>query len=312
MDRAFGVMPPASLLLLATLVWLTACQHMDPLATGLWQAEQQQQQQQQIQTAYGHDDIDYATIHERERMHQLSVSVTNASRNFSVIHCRNYKDFYTLLYAICARSRLCAELYYMDEPPLNRTLSTKEAAYIKRASFKKFTYQLALTKLFIVRDFNSKTVQPPPPTTTTPSENAREEQTLEREAHLLLLQDGWPLEWLPRYVIELNASSNASAARCTQNVNLSSAEGANFARDSILLMQLYKTFVINEYHCTDFNEHLVLDAEQRPHCLCRPNRSCNEESTYKPLIIALTIVLVLMAVALFFSNFYGTRSIKLN
>lgn len=227
-----------------------------------------------------------------ERIHRFNAAKTDAfydtlktsSHSFTDIRCRNYKDFYYLLYSMCQRSVLCAEMYYLET-------DTTASVNVNKVNFKKFVYQLALSQLFVIQDHAPKTAT----TTTTPQ--------------LFMLEDNVPIEWIPRYIIHLEDSD--TNAPCHLSVNLTSEEYVPFVHSTLYLLHAYKYYVVNDYKCDQFNQWLILDNHNRPRCECRHGKSCDPGSNYRILIIILTTIILMMFVLWVVSFFVSTpRLIK--
>lgn len=93
------------------------------------------------------------------------------SKNMTVMGtliCRDPEDLYHLLYAICIRSILCREIYYLDES-------------VER-NFRKFMSQLSLIKLF------------------------HHSQQMGVEGEELFVSQIWPQEWCPYYAVQYLAN----------------------------------------------------------------------------------------------------------
>lgn len=207
-------------------------------------------------------DIPFEKIHpyhttttvSRDSQHEALVSMLSDGTK---IKCRHYKDFYYLLYSICERSILCAEAYFIDQ--------TNTASTVPKMNFKKFVHQLSLSQLFLVEGAT-------------------------RSDELFLLEDNVPMEWIPRYLIQLNDASDQPL--CSESIDLMSTSNTAFVHSTLYLLHLYKTYVVNEYRCTHYNEWLELDANNHGVCLCKHGKSCDIESNYRHIIVALTIILI--------------------
>lgn len=269
------------------------------------------------------NDIEYNTIHKakyniqqkrKEFLHYLS----NSSNNFTSIQCYNYKDFYYLLYKICSKSVLCSERYNLDN--INSIVSNNDnddgsktlANNILKHSFKKFVYQLSLSQLFIVHDHNEEGIN----NTITTEEDNQEHQ---KQNNLFLLEDNWPIEWIPRYIVELdNGSRNGDIgrinkkdinSRCSETFNMYSTENIGFIHSTLHLLHLYKTYVVNEFQCNDANERLVLDQFNRPQCVCVNGKSCNNDNNATVLIIIIAVIFLALLVVNIFVVFFRTPSL---
>lgn len=197
------------------------------------------------------------------------------------IQCHHYKDFYTLLYTLCRNSTLCSEMYY-----LGGGSSESSVASSTKVDFKKFVYQLSLEQLFFIREEGMIVDSSNSPTSS---------------PQLFLLEDNMPIEWIPRYIIRVGVTSAPSP--CHKSVNLSAHENSDFVHSTLYLLHAYKYYVVNDYKCGHYNEWLVLDAQNRPRCICRHNKSCETESNYRVVIIILT-TLMLMAIVLWIVSFF--------
>ena len=233
-----------------------------------------------------------------DRIHRFNVAKTDAfhemmktsSLSFTDIRCRHYKDFYYLLYTMCQRSVLCAEMYYLET-------DTTTSVNVNKVNFKKFVYQLALSQLFIVHDH---AIGPTTTTTTTATNSSPQ---------LFILEDNVPIEWIPRYIIHLE--DTPLNVPCHLSVNLTTEEYIPFVHSTLYLLHAYKYYVVNDYKCNQFNQWLILDAHNRPVCVCRHGKSCNPESNYRILIIILTTIILMMFVLWVISFFVSTpRLIK--
>lgn len=231
--------------------------------------------QQQQQTV----DIEYYKIHRvnsQARTHDFHSQLINSSIDFTNIECRNYRDFYQLIYSICNQSILCSEMYYLDNRASNNDYN-----------FRKFVYQLSLSQLFLVHDYNSPL-------------------SLEEQAsytQLFLLEDNVPIEWIPHYIINLRNTTNVT---CATSVNLYSSENINFVHSTTYLLHAYKYYVQNDYQCNQFNEWLILDSHNRPHCECRPGKSCDDDTNNRTIIIILTVVIMVLLLVWIISLFTTT------
>jgi len=265
---------------------------------------------------YLHGDIDYNKIHKSNSLlrtrkfhnYLLSKSSSSLDSSFTTIKCHNYKDFYYLLYKICIESVLCREMYYID----NNTYTTKDSGNsgtitsikITTNNFKKFVYQLSLTQLFIIYDYNHII------NNESSSSSSNDELNFKKQDRLFLFEDNWPIEWIPRYIIQLKNSTNDTTVllppQCHQSINIHATENIHFIHITLYLLQSFKTYVINEYHCDDFNERLILDEHNKPHCECKHGKSCNNETNYQTVILALTITLIILIIVWIISMFIST------
>lgn len=199
----------------------------------------------------------------KKEEHETLVSILNGSTETDIplvtIECRHYKDFYYLLYSLCERSVLCSEAYFIDK---TSTVST-----VPKANFKKFVHQLALSQLFLVTG------------TETPQNH-----------ELFLLEDNTPIAWIPHYRIQLNDLPTQSL--CSESFDTMSATNVPFVHSTLYLLHLYKTYVVNEYRCTHYNEWLELDAHNHGVCVCKHGKSCDLESNYRHIIVAISVIMV--------------------
>lgn len=198
--------------------------------------------------------------------HRLVASGTNQS-DFTLVQCQDYRDFHQLLYTICNKSTLCSELYSIDDRSVPNGVN-----------FRRFAHQLSLSQLFVVRDLNRVTL------------------SNEVQSSLFILEDGWPTQWLPHYLIELQRtphSDDTAPHGCSQSINLYAMENQHFVVTSLHLMQTFKVFVANTDSCGDINERLVVDPEGKPHCECKNGKSCNSSTNYEIFIIVLLVLLCL-------------------
>ena len=225
---------------------------------------------------------------------RFTAYIASQSVNFTLLQCRNYKDFYRLLYTMCMRSVLCSERYSLEQLPPGDDTVTAHAAAITRDNFRKFVYRLSLRQLFIIQDTKkdddtnssgNTTVVPP----------------------LFLLEDKVPLEWIPRYVVQLTHQDSTPA--CVDTFNTLATENVGFVHSTQYMLHLYSAYVRNDYECRHVNEWLVLDAHNRPHCECRRGKSCNNEGNYEVLIIVLTVILILLLIGDIASYFFNTPRI---
>lgn len=235
-------------------------------------------------------DIPYARIHSQTSSTRIKTQTfyeeilsEDTSLSFKEIQCRHYKDFYYLLYGMCRQSILCSEMYYIEYSD-----ETSHAA-MDKVNFKKFVYQLSLSQLFII--LGDSTTDVVNDDGKTPSSS------------LFLLEDNVPTAWIPRYVIRLN---DALPSLCSETMDLSAEENMAFLHSSLYLLHAYKYYVVNDYKCSHYNEWLVLDAHNKPHCVCRHNKSCETESNYRVVIIILTTLMLMMIVLWIISFFVHT------
>ena len=254
-----------------------------------------------------------------ERMKEYEAYISDQSHNFTVIKCHNYKDMYTLVYNICLESNLCSELFRMDKSDISYNKSNimmKTASNIHKNNFKKFVYQLSLTQLFIIHDHNVKKKHPNNTFGVTDEsieedgEFLLDQQLLEKQqqSNIFFWEDNWPPQWVPRYIIELNNTRNESA-KCQSTFNMYSTENINFIHSTLYLLQVFKTFVVNEYQCSDFNERLVLDVNNQPECVCAYGKSCDNESNTNILIIVIMSIFLVLLLLQIISTFWSTRKI---
>ena len=240
----------------------------------------------------GDDEIHYDAIHDTRdhvtggdyRATVLSQSTVNS--NFTTIRCRNYKDFYTLLYSLCLHSTLCSERYYLDTSVLAPTSEHTTAYYqaVAKINFKKFVYRIALKQLFIIRDVGTN-------------------NTNDTTRHLFILADRVPLQWIPPFVIAL---THNKSDHCSQSVDLLAAENTLFVHSSQYLLHIYSVYVRNDYECADPNEWMDIDSNNKSHCHCRQGKSCANEATYTTLAIVLSVVIILLVVGNIVSFFTNT------
>lgn len=244
---------------------------------------------QEDDTDDSHDDIPYATIHPPatvssdsvENHHRFTAFISSQSGNFTTLQCRNYKDFYRLLYTMCYDSVLCSERYSLERTTTTTT-GGKYAATVTRENFKKFVYRLSLRQLFIIQDSGRNTSGTPPP--------------------LFLLEDKVPLEWIPRYIIQLTHRVETS---CADTFDTLAVENVGFVHATHYQLHLYSAYVRNDYECRHVNEWLTLDSHNRPYCECRQGKSCNNEGNYEVVIIVLTVFIILLLIidtVAFFTN----------
>lgn len=92
-------------------------------------------------------------------------------------------------------------------------------------------------------------------------------------------------------------------------MNLYASENLNFVHSSLLLLHSYKTYIVNDYRCDHFNQWLVLDSSNRPHCECKHGKSCNTENNYKTIIIIITIVFMVLLLIWIISLFTNTAKL---
>lgn len=222
-------------------------------------------------------DVPYTQIHrtmDRVKTQTFYSTVNNSARPFTTIQCRHYKDFYLLLYSMCLRSVLCAEMYYMDQSTVSNA--------VDKVNFKKFVYQLSLSQLFIVENHGDESDGG---VTGTGGGGGVAPQ-------LFLLEDNVPLEWIPRYLIRLENTPDVTP--CHTTFNLSAPENAAFVHSTLYLLHAYKYYVVNDYRCDHYNQWLVLDSHNRPVCWCKHGKACDTDSNYRILIIILTSIMLLL------------------
>ncbi len=239
------------------------------------------------------NDIPYANIHS---YNANTVAKTNAfyqtlrngsSHSFTDIQCHHYKDFYYLLYTMCQRSILCAEMYYLET-------DTTIATTVNKVNFKKFVYQLALSQLFIIQSHRPSLLTENVPITT---------------SQLFMLEDNVPIEWIPRYIIHLDETSPNEP--CHLSMDLSAQENIPFIHSTLYLLHAYKYYVVNDYKCDPINQWLVLDAHNKGVCYCKHGKSCDTESNYRIVIGILSTIMTMMIIFWIISFFVGVpRLIK--
>src|ERR1700742_2221634 len=223
-------------------------------------------------------------------------------------------DFYYMLYTICIQSTLCSEQYYLDNSvfagssayggdtpkvSINKQKKSKYTVTVSNMNFKKFVYQISLTQLFIIHDYNHNN------TVTTDVDN----DYIRTQDTLILLEDKIPIEWIPHYIIVLNSNDTSYYDQCHVTMDLYSQENQGFIHSTQYLLHVYSRYVRNDFRCKHFNEWLVIGKDNRPHCECKHGKSCDTESTYKILIIVLSIILILIVIIYTVSLF--TNSAKL-
>ena len=231
-------------------------------------------------------DIRYEKIHRvttQARTREFHERLGNSSDNFTIIECQSYRDFYTLLYSICNQSILCSEMYYLDIRS-----STTTAA---RLNFRKFVYQLSLSRLFIIENINNYTI-----------EGERDDGA----SHLFLLEDNVPVAWIPHYIIRI---ANTTVTPCSVSIDIYASANLSFVYSVTYLLHAYKTYIVNDYRCDHFNQWLVLDSQNRPHCECKHGKSCDTENNYKAIIIVLTIVMMILIILWTVSLFTNTTKL---
>lgn len=269
---------------------------------------------------YEEDDLPYDTIHPPQSISADSVSISGAHRqrfttfissqsvNFTVLQCRNYKDFYRLLYTMCYKSVLCSERYSLEHPTQasggssNSVTTTAYETSLTRANFKKFVYRLSLRQLFFIHDKGD----PPPFRTTTTTDNSSSDANQTTLPPLFLLEDKVPLEWIPRYVVQL---THTQGTACADTFDTLAPENVGFVHSTHYQLHLYSTYVRNDYECRHINEWLTLDAHNRPHCSCRQGKSCNNEGNYEIAIIVLTTFLIAILIINTISYFTNTKRV---
>ena len=230
-------------------------------------------------------DVPYRRIHASNmRASVFYDKVMAMATPMNEIQCHHYKDFYTLLYTLCRNSTLCSEMYYLG----GGGGSSESSVSGTKVDFKKFVYQLSLEQLFLIKDDGIIDDD-------NPSSSSSSHQ-------LFLLEDNMPIEWIPRYVIRVGKIAT-TASPCHESVNLSAPENSDFVHSTLYLLHAYKYYVVNDYKCGHYNEWLVLDAQNKPRCICRHNKSCETESNYRVVIIILT-TLMLMAIVLWIVSFF--------
>ena len=236
-------------------------------------------------------DVPYVQIHraiDTTKTQSFYANVNTSTQPFTTIQCRHYKDFYLLLYSLCLRSVLCAEMYYMDQS------ATSHA--VDKVNFKKFVYQLSLSQLFIIQNHGEGggvRIVALDATIRTPQ--------------LFLLEDNVPLEWIPRYLIHLE--NTPDVAPCHTSFNLSAVENTAFVHSTLYLLHAYKYYVVNDYRCDHYNQWLVLDSHNRPICWCKHGKACDSDSNYRILIIILTSIMLLLVTFWLIGFFVSTPSI---
>lgn len=185
------------------------------------------------------------------------------------IRCNNYRDFYRLLYKICNHSILCRELYYIDGPSMYK------------ASFERFANQLSVAQLFILYNHHN---------------TATNKSSINMATQPYILQDMWPVEWNPRYLIVLKALNDTSA-HCHTSIDLLASENIPFVHLSLHLLHIFKTFV-NKHTCPHANERLLFDSQKRAHCVCITGKLCGAQRNYTIVIIILLVGVILIGVLL--------------
>lgn len=218
-------------------------------------------------------DIPYSDIHSANtalKSQAFYDTLKGSSHSFNVLECRNYKDFYYLLYSMCQRSILCSEMYYID--------STTAAHTADKVNFKKFVYQLSLSQLFIVRR--------PTNNDTSSSSNS--------VSQLFLLEDNTPMEWIPRYIIQLDDSPINQP--CHTAFNLTSQENIPFVHSTLYLLHAYKYYVVNDYKCNHYSKWLILDATNKPKCVDKHGKDSDSEVNFRIAMLIIAIIIFMMIV----------------
>lgn len=259
------------------------------------------------------NDIQYNKIHKISslsntiiRTKELDDYIITYNTSFRYIQCHNYKDFYYVLYSACLQSILCSEQYYLDNSIINlnnnnvsnTTSKNKYYATISKRNFKKFVYQIAITQLFIVHDYNSNIS----------SETVNIDNEINTQNTLLLLEDKVPVEWIPRFIIQLNNTLN-STNKCHVTMDLLLPENQAFVHSTLYLLHIYSSYVRNDYRCKHYNEWFTIGSDNKLHCECKPGKSCSTERTDRTIIIIVAIVLVILSIVNIISIFSNTSKL---
>lgn len=208
-----------------------------------------------------------------------------------VIGCRDQTDYHYLLYRICNRSTLCRQDYYFDEEDrsINAPLSPQSytAAQLTQ-SVRRFLYQLEYTQFFVTQDYNDAP-----------------EGTVHDQ--VFLLEENWPVDWLPNYVIHFDRVRHN--ATCSRTASLASAQYREFSQLTLYQLQTHRHFVANERYCYDPNEELKLDDMGHKHCMCRRGKSCNEDANFRAIIIGLSVTLMVILLLWILGNLFSHRAV---
>ena len=241
--------------------------------------------------------------------------IENASDSFTFISCSNYKDYYTLVYNICQHEKLCSEAYYIEsaislKTPGEPSSSSSIASVKERNDFKKFFYQLSLSRVFPIQDLNLYTTNESSSGGGGDSGNQSytENQQTMGQSNIFFFENNWPMEWVPPYIIQLNHTDN-STTKCHNSIDLYDRSNAQFIRDTLHMLLLYKTYVVSEYHCEHFNQRLVLDTNNNPHCECKSGKSCSGNNNFQTIIIVLEVVFILLFIVWIISMFFNARDV---
>lgn len=234
---------------------------------------------------------------------RFTAFVASQSTNFTTIQCRNYKDFYRLLYTMCISSVLCSERYSLERTETTHSGSGGDyATTVTRTNFKKFVYRLSLRQLFIIQDSGGGGGGGESTVRTTDNTNTSAAPL----PPLFLLEDKVPLEWIPRYVIQLTHLTGTS---CADTYNTLAQENVAFVHSTHYMLHLYSAYVRNDYECRHVNEWLTLDAHNRPHCDCRQGKSCNNEGNYEVAIIVVAVFMILLLIIDIVAYFTNTTRV---
>jgi hypothetical protein len=176
--------------------------------------------------------------------------------------CRDGEDLYHLLYAICIRSILCREIYYLDES--------------KERNFRKFMSQLSLIKLFHHSQMDG----------------GGGEEGVEGE---LFVSQIWPQEWCPYYAVQYLANA-------TTNCSQTGPPTLTFVYAVMDMMMTYKQYISNEHYCNDHNERLLWDGYTFRCICRHGRSCHNDARTnaYIALLVIMVIGLFLLLIAMTF------------
>ena len=246
-----------------------------------------------------------------QRLKEYEVYIMNQTMNFTVIRCQNYKDMYTLIYNICNESSLCKEAFHLDNIKHNQQQQSQSTSNIYNNNFKRFIYQLSLTQLFIIHDHNNGASGASNDKATAASDESEfllDQQILskQQQSNIFFWEDNLPPQWIPRYIIELN---NTYTDTCVNTFNIYSTDNSNFIHSTLYLLHVFKTYVVNDYQCSDFNERLILDVNNQPECICAYGKSCDNESNTTILIIIIVVLFLVLLVLYIIATFWSNKRI---
>lgn len=203
-----------------------------------------------------------------------------------ILVCQDETDYYQWLYGICIQSSPCRQLYYLypilGGRSLNQIKETPEkeafVAYRNSKDFSLFQHQLSRILIFQI--------------------NSTDERRL-------VLKGLVPDTWLPNLTIILR---NNTALLCSDNDTID----PSVAIVALYSMHLYKMVLSDEFFCHDPNERLLLDPlTNATICVCKKNKSCDNDSHFDFLITFLVTLLIfgmiINTISIFASLFHKRR-----